>query len=242
MSKINEISTDLKWTSEAAISQNFPMPLDGMVFGENPRKGVFLKNQFIHPELNFSILFPEGWVTSNQPDAVSAVYEDRNAGIFLGLMDNSKTPEQYGIAYTSKLEKKFKKTPKRSEKYDINGNPGYLVSVIDDTEREEMYLHMLWVQIDNKIFQLVGMGPPSQEPILQKSAESLHTLAKEERIAVTKTVLRIREAKGGESLESFLKRNGSSADPSGIALINDIPQEKKLESGQKIKVLVTEPY
>src|SRR6266511_5677421 len=58
--------------------------LDGLVFGTNPRDGYFKGAQFFHPELKFRLTFPEGWTTSNQPQAVLAVSPRKDAVVEIG--------------------------------------------------------------------------------------------------------------------------------------------------------------
>lgn len=238
---INSISKDLKWSKQEPLDPNFPDPIDGLLFGENPNKGVFIKNTFLHPDLKFSITLPENWTASNQPEAVSAVFEDRNAGIFLGLSDNTKTPEQMGKAYVARLQKEFKKKPVKAESYTLNGNPGYLVTLIDDSGSEDMYLYMFWVKIDSKLFQLIGIGPKYLETTLQKSAASLHTLSMEESKKISKTVLKVVSA-NDETLEDLLVRNSCKVPPEAIALINGIEIGKRLTAAEKIKILIEVPY
>lgn len=57
--------------------------LDGMVYGENPRLGFFVGSLFVHPDLRFSMRFPDGWKTRNSADAVLAVSTDQDAMVEL---------------------------------------------------------------------------------------------------------------------------------------------------------------
>lgn len=55
--------------------------------------------------MNFTIAFPEGWETSNQPYTVSAIHENRQAGIFVGLEDPSGSPEEYRKMFEQEIKK-----------------------------------------------------------------------------------------------------------------------------------------
>ena len=57
--------------------------LDGMVYGENPRLGFFVGALFVHPDLKFTMRFPEGWQTRNSADAVLGVSADQDAMVEL---------------------------------------------------------------------------------------------------------------------------------------------------------------
>ena len=47
--KINKTSSKLEWEAGPWISEYFPAPVNGMVFGNNPAKGVFREEVFLHP-------------------------------------------------------------------------------------------------------------------------------------------------------------------------------------------------
>jgi predicted Zn-dependent protease len=66
--------------------------LDGMAFGQDPRKGFFRGNTFYHPDLKFQFAFPEGWKTANLPDRVVAQAPDGNA--LMQLRVGKGTPEE----------------------------------------------------------------------------------------------------------------------------------------------------
>jgi predicted Zn-dependent protease len=57
--------------------------LDGMVYGVNPRLGFFVGSLFAHPDLAFTLRYPDGWKTNNGNDAVTAVSTAQDAVIQL---------------------------------------------------------------------------------------------------------------------------------------------------------------
>ncbi len=57
--------------------------LDGMVYGENPRLGFFQGLLFVHPDLAFTLRFPDAWKTNNANDAVMAISTAQDAMIEL---------------------------------------------------------------------------------------------------------------------------------------------------------------
>ena len=70
----------------------FVRMLDGMTFGQDPRKGFFRGNTFYHPELRFQFAFPEGWKTANLPDQVVGQSPEGNE--VLQLQAAQGTPQQ----------------------------------------------------------------------------------------------------------------------------------------------------
>jgi predicted Zn-dependent protease len=75
-----------------ANDESFVRMLDGMAFGQDPRKGFFRGNSFYHPDLKFQFTFPEGWKTANLPDRVVAQAPDGNA--LMQLRVGKGTPEE----------------------------------------------------------------------------------------------------------------------------------------------------
>jgi predicted Zn-dependent protease len=59
--------------------------IEGVVLETNPAEGIFRDTEFIHPDLDFRILFPRGWQLVNTHQAVGAVSPDERARIFITL-------------------------------------------------------------------------------------------------------------------------------------------------------------
>jgi len=71
----------------------FLRQVDGIAFGPDPREGYFVGNAFYHPELAFSLRFPQGWRTSNQKQAVGAISPGEDAVVVLTLAEGSSPRE-----------------------------------------------------------------------------------------------------------------------------------------------------
>ncbi|MBE9519134.1 MAG: M48 family metalloprotease [Bacteroidetes bacterium] len=242
VNKINKTSSKLSWEEKTKISEDFPAPLDGMVFGNNPAKGLFNKEVFLHPELNFTITFPAGWETSNQPYTVSAIHENRQAGIFVGLEDPARSPEEYGKMFEQEIVKKHGQQPSRSEPRTLNNHPGYLITMADNSGDEPMYIHILWLKMGGKVFKLIGIAPKALEPDLQKSARSLRPLTPTERNAIEVYRLRIVRANKKESLEELNKRTGNVVNTNATSIMNGLGEKPKLDKNQALKIVVREKY
>ena len=70
----------------------FVQLLDGMTYGQDPRKGFFRGNTFYHPDLRFQLTFPQGWKTANMPDQVLAQSPEGNE--VLQLQVGQGSPQQ----------------------------------------------------------------------------------------------------------------------------------------------------
>ena len=56
-----------------------------MVYGEDPRQGYFINNQFYHPELKFQFPKPGGWNAVNTPVQVQMASKDGKAMLIFTL-------------------------------------------------------------------------------------------------------------------------------------------------------------
>lgn len=239
ITNINAICKDLKWEKKAGNSDNAVQSLDGLVFFDSPLKGIFYKSVFVHPELDFTITFPEGWNTQNEADAVVAERKDKKAGIYLGLVDPSKTAADYAKEFETALIKKHGKKPMISEP---RGESAYLVVINERSGKEEVFLHVLWIKIGEHMFKLIGVAPKLYEDALKATAKSLRTLTAEEKKSVEISVMRIAKAEEGENLKALSKRTSSSMRLKGLSVINGIDSTATLKTGQEIKIVKKEIY
>lgn len=239
---INKAISSLTWEEQADIAPSFPSPLQGIIFGHNPSKGLFKENIFLHPEMDFSITFPKDWELSNQPTTVGAVHPDRIGGVFLGLEDPSKSPEYYAKAFEKEIMKKHRQKPSISEPYIVNTHHGYLVTLEDRTGSEVMYIHTLWLQIDKKVFKLIGFGPRALENDLDKTANSLRKMSQEEKKSIDRFRVKIVKSKRGETLDDLSSRSGNIAESPIISVMNGIDGSEKINDERMIKVVIIEPF
>jgi predicted Zn-dependent protease len=239
---IEKTSAKLSWKEKSKISEEFPAPLNGLVFGYNPRKGFFDKQVFIHPDLNFTITFPDEWETSNQPSSVVAIHEDRQAGIFLGLEDPSKSPKEHAKEFEKEIEKEHDQKPSRSEARIVNNHQAYVISIEDNSEDVPMYIHILWLKMNGLLFKIIGFAPKAFETELKETAMSLRALSSKERKDINVNSVRIVYASGNETLKDLGKRTKNVLNVNLTALINGIEEDAKLEKNQALKVVVKEYY
>jgi predicted Zn-dependent protease len=59
--------------------------IEGIVLDTDPAEGIFRETEFIHPDLDFRVLFPRGWQLVNTHQAVGAVSPEGRARIFITL-------------------------------------------------------------------------------------------------------------------------------------------------------------
>jgi predicted Zn-dependent protease len=210
--------------------------LDGLIVGQNPEQGIFERNTFIHPDLNFRMELPEGWKTFNSPAVFGAAERKGKGQIVVGLAEG-KDAESAGREAVARVTLETKQQPAEERRVDVNGNPGYYARFED----RKSNLHLLWVRMDAMVFRMVGIGDAAQREPLRKAAFSLRTLKPEERDKVRALRMRIESARGGETMEALCKRTRSHFQPAIVALLNDL-DDRPLGQGQQVKIVRWEPY
>ncbi len=216
--------------------------LDGLYYTHNPAQGVFHDQKFLHPDLNFTITFPKGWKTTNTPSLVGAFKENKEAMIFINDIGNKTDPEKLGKAFVDNLMKKHNTRPESAEAVKVHDWPGYLVTIDDASAGQSAHIKYLWVTIGDLTYQLIGAGPDRYKEELKKTVLSLRPLTEQERSSITGIRLRIAVAEADETLAELTQRTDNVWSPAYTAMVNNIPEDAKLEAGQLIKIARKELY
>jgi predicted Zn-dependent protease len=226
----------------AADRAEFLKKLDGVHLGNNPAQGVFRKQQFLHPDLGFTITFPAGWGTVNTPSAVGALAADREAMLFIGASDDEGDPAIAGKRYAAKLQREHRIRPSSARTVEVGEWPGYLVTVTDNSGRVSMNLHFLWATVQGKMFRLIGVAPSHLNHLLRQTALSLRPLTKEERGSIRAVRLRVATASDGETLTGLGSRTGNQWSLEYTAMANGFAIDQPLSAGELVKIANEEPY
>lgn len=242
---IDKTSAALQWTTQppiAAGGREFLHQIDGLVLEEDPAQGVFKGRQFFHPDVNFTITFPEKWKTLNTPSGVAALTEKKEAMAVIGLAGKDADPDKVADTFILEMKQEQKAEPTEVKSVEFGDWHGKLVTYTDTTEREPMVIHFLWVRMGRMTYQLIGIGPEKYRSLLKETAMSLRPMTEEERRSVTAKRLRVVEARAGETLEELGRRAGNGWTPAFTAIANNLPADRPLEAGQLVKISHEEPY
>jgi len=166
---IEKTQKKLDAKKEAPISADFINEFDSLLFGDSPSKGVIKENQFLHPDIDFSIHFPEGWTIENQPTNVGAYHPERKAAVFVSLEEQGLSPIEAGNRMIENLDKENKGKLSGVEPYEVNGNKGYLITFTEKTKDLTMYSYVLWLPLKNNLFKIVGLAPHRISATIRKN-------------------------------------------------------------------------
>lgn len=84
-------------SEQGAQDIKFLKKIEGLTFGDSEKDGIIRNNRFYHPELNFKVTFPAGWLISNKPESIAASAPHNAAFMQLTLQDLNKkiTPREF---------------------------------------------------------------------------------------------------------------------------------------------------
>jgi predicted Zn-dependent protease len=103
--------------------------------------------------------------------------------------------------------------------------------------------HFTWITWQGSVFRLTGMalgGSSKLEGVFRSVARSFRPITPQERASISERRLRIATARGGESIGELSRRTGNEWDIQRTAVMNGIFATARLESGQLMKIAVSE--
>lgn len=208
--------------------------LQGLPYGVNPRQGFFRDNLFLHPELRFQLQFPEGWKTSNQPQAVLALSPQQDAVVGLATVA-SLSPEQALQAFfqqqgVRRLQAPGEAPPAGGSYFEAQTEQGPLRGVT------RFFTHQ------NATLQLVGYTSaerlPTHDAAFRASFASFRGLTDPEALAARPARLELVTLKEPMTLEQFQARYPSTIPLEELALLNGVEPGATLPAGRQVKRVV----
>lgn len=243
--RLTAAAAEMKWSTKVSMAgspDNYLRLLDGLIINENPMNGLFIDKKFVHPVLDFSVTFPDDWETFNTPTSVIAVQPDKEALLVLKVAGKNIPAKEKAISFKQQLKREYGATPIDDREIKGVKIPAYLLTYVEHTKKEEMYMHFLWFEYGDHLYQLTAMGSDSYRPLLRKAALSFRPLQKDELASIKETRLRVISAKDNETLEELNKRSGNIWSLEYTGVINDIDPNQPLKNGRLVKIAVEEKY
>lgn len=245
VAEVTERAKGIAWTPRPGIAASHAdllRRLDGLLIGQNPAAGMFRGQQFLHPDLDFSIEFPPNWKTVNTRQLVGAVAPNEDALAFLGVRGKGTDPSRTAEEFVQAVQREFGIRPSRSERVQVGQWPGHVVSLTDTSGGKPVHMHFLWVAARGLIYQMVGLAPDQYQEPLRQAALSFRPLTQAERGSITETRLRVVAAREGDTLARLSQRTQDQWKPEMTAVVNGIPLGASLKEGQLVKIAVRQPY
>ncbi len=214
--------------------------IDGIVYGEDPRQGYSRDGVFYHPELRFSLHFPESWAVINQRQAVIAVSEQRDAALQLSISSETSidaaADQMYGVEQI---------TGEGITGTRINGLTAGIGTFGAQSEAGRLEGSVAFIEYDQKIYQLIGYSEaeswPTYRETVNASLRSFAALTDRDAIDVEPMRLDVIGVDRTVTLRRFYETYYEGSTPpvsiEQIALINQLELESRVNAGTRVKMV-----
>ena len=217
--------------------------LDGLVIGENPAKGIFKENLFIHPRLRFLMEFPRGWETVNRGRLVAAQSKEKSDFLMLMMVAKGDDPMLGARMASGKFEADLASGAQRGR---INGLPAATNRAKVGEGNKTKILDLTWIAHAGLVYQVIGLTALERHDVvgetMAKSAQSFRGLSAAEASQIQVVRLKVVAAEQGESLSQLARRVDSVWSVEELAAANRKSSDESLKAGDLIKAAVIEPY
>jgi predicted Zn-dependent protease len=207
--------------------------LEGVVYGDDPRQGYFVGNAFYHPELEFKLLFPDGWQTMNTRQFVAAVSPEQTAIVQLSLARESSSAAAANAFFEGgSIERgpswgrsfhQFRTKPSEEQPTVVRGLAGFI-------EHGEL------------VYRLVGYTTDDRWQDYQRTLEgSLGTFAKvtdRRYLDVTPKTVELVELPRPMTIAQLNRRYPSTIDEESLAIANSVELDTVIPAGTLVKRVV----
>jgi predicted Zn-dependent protease len=216
----------------------------GLVIGDDPAKGFFDENWFVHPELAFVMSFPPDWEGINSGEFVGAKAVNEETYVMLALVGEGTDPMAGAKAASRKLETDLLADARRGI---VNGLQAAKNQMqFTGGEGEIQQVELTWIAYGGLIYQIMAVATQERfeavEAVMRRSAHSFRPLTDEERSQILITQLQVLEGEGGETIAEFAERVETPWSIKAISVVNRKPLTATLEAGELMKVGIQRSY
>jgi predicted Zn-dependent protease len=212
--------------------------LEGLAIGMSGAEGIFIEQRFIHPDLDFTIRFPDGWTTMNTHTAVGGVSPARNAQIVLEGQGPGNDAERAAAQYLGDPSNS-NIVVERSMPTVVGKHTGFR---IDGRAQVGAWVPVAitWVARYGTVFRITAVAAPGAlqryEGAYTNVLRSFKSLTPQQKDSVYENRVHIVEAHEGETLKELSQRTGNEWDIQTTAVFNDLFANAPLAGGEAVKV------
>ena len=233
----------IHWEKKPGISKgprDHLRKLDGLTVGGDPKQGVFDGSRFLHPDLAFTMRFPDGWRTVNSPQAVGAMSPNRRSQIIMEFAGKGTDPKAAADTWLQRFGGDVGIDSQGAAK--VTGRPAYRI-VGRSRHANFTTTFIVWRGFVYAI-SCAAPGPEVRklEGLCLSTTRSFRPMTRELLANVKEQTLRVVEAKPGESLAGLSKRTGNTWNVAETAAWNAVPSNTRFEGGELVKVVEQRPY
>ena len=210
--------------------------LNGLVYGTNPRDGLFLETRFVHPDMAFDLTFPAGWTVVNQRTVVAAISPEEDAIVMLQLAEGDDPRSslqtfltQDGVTGANRRTDDSGEILRQRANFELT------------TDEGAMRGEVAFVKLGSQLYQVLGYaasaGWGQRSAAAGRTISSLRPLTDADLLAVQPQRLEIVTIREATSLRALNERSGSPIPAEELARVNRVTPDQMLAAGARIKLV-----
>jgi predicted Zn-dependent protease len=207
--------------------------LEGLVVEGDASQGLFAGSRFLHPELGFTLRFPDGWTTQNTPSAVGALAPDRRMQITLEIAGEGADLAAAAEAWTQSRGRGFALAEAGPVR--VTGREAFRVRGRADGAGEIS----TFVPFRGLVYRIGCAGTDARrlEALCTSVTRSFRPLTPELLAGARERRLHVAEARTGESLAELSARTGNLWSPLETAAWNGLEARPSFAGGERVKLV-----
>lgn len=234
-SLISKQQTD--FTGATINREGYERKLDGIMFGANPREGFFKNGVFYHPDLRFSLAFPNGWRVMNSKQAVAAQSAQQDAIIELTLTQGSSA-DQAARSFLS-TEGIQAGTLTRANVHGLTASAAPFAAT---TDQGTLRGSAVFVEYNNHVYRLLAYSPEQSwgnyQSVAQQALTSFGPVNDPAVLNVQPQHVALFTLDRRTTIADLARQRPSPAPVATLALINQVEENEQLEPGRIMKWVV----
>jgi predicted Zn-dependent protease len=212
--------------------------MDNILFGQDPRQGYFVGDDYFHPTLGFQLTFPAGWGHQDTHTSVAAGEPNQAAVVQLAVAQNAGnlTPE----AYLAQLATNKSITGSNGARETIGGYSAWVGRItVADQNQTPTTLDAAFIRKDAVLFQILGQSKQPGDVHEQRiftTMRSFRNLTDPARINVTPDRVRVSTVNATGSFGTVVTALGARpADLETDAIMNNVRTTDTIVAGKLVK-------
>jgi predicted Zn-dependent protease len=208
--------------------------LENVTYGINPRNGYFVGQRFNHPDMRFTMTFPEGWATRNEASAVIAMSATRDAAIQLTL-SQAPTADAAVRAFTSQAGLQAGAVQRPA----LSGFASAAVPFAAVVEADTLRGRVMFVEHSGVVLQLIAYGPAAawatRQTAAERSLQSFAVLTDRAALEIQPQRLQVLRVDRASSISELRGRHASPLTAEQLAVLNQVRVGEVLPVGRLVK-------